>query len=177
MTDPLEQLADHDVPVVPDANFAAALKRRIEAIERRTQLASAHPTNGDEMSTQLIPYLSVDDARAAVDFYTEVFGAQLDGELFEMGDGRIGHATLKIGESTLYLADEFPEMNIIGPIGRGGTSVAVVINVADADETYAHALAAGATAERPVENQHGFRSGWFQDPWGHRWSPTSPAKV
>jgi uncharacterized glyoxalase superfamily protein PhnB len=125
----------------------------------------------------LIPYLAVDDARAAIEFYGSVFGAgQVAGELFEMDDGRIGHATLAIGDGRLYLSDEYPEMNVQGPNARGGTTVAIVIQVDDADETYAAAVAAGALAERPVQNQHGARSGWFQDPWGHRWSPTSAAK-
>lgn len=125
----------------------------------------------------IIPYLAVHDARAAIDFYGTVLGATtVDGELFEMEDGRIGHATLAVGDARLYVSDEYPEMNVQGPVARGGTTVAIVIHVADADETYAAALAAGATAERPVENQHGFRSGWFVDPWGHRWSPTSAEK-
>ncbi|MGH1492085.1 MAG: VOC family protein [Acidimicrobiales bacterium] len=125
----------------------------------------------------IIPYLAVHDARAAMEFYATVFGATVvDGELFEMDDGRIGHVTLAIGAARIYVSDEYPEMNVTGPIARGGTTVAIVIHVADADETYGDALAAGATAERPVENQHGARSGWFVDPWGHRWSPTSTAK-
>lgn len=124
----------------------------------------------------IIPYLAVDDARSAIEFYRRVFGAEpVDGELFEMDDGRIGHVTLAVGEARLYLSDEYPEMNVQGPKARGGTTVAIVIQVDDADDTYATAVAAGATAERPVENQHGARSGWFHDPWGHRWSPTSPA--
>ena len=127
--------------------------------------------------TTLIPYLSVTDSRAAIEFYRDVFGAEVvDGEVVEMDDGRIGHASLKVGDADLYLADEFPEMNILSPTTRGGGTVAMVIRVDDADETYARALAAGAEAERPVTNQHGARSGWFVDPWGHRWSPTSAAK-
>ncbi len=125
----------------------------------------------------LVPYLTVDDARAAIEFYGRVFGAEpIDGELFEMDDGRIGHASLLIGSNRLYLSDEYPEMNVKGPTSRGGTTVAIVIDVDDADETYDVAVHSGATAERPVENQHGARSGWFIDPWGHRWSPTSPEK-
>ncbi len=125
----------------------------------------------------IIPYLAVDDARAAMAFYATVFGAApVDGELFEMDDGRIGHVTLEVGDARFYLSDEYPEMNVQGPKARGGTTVAIVIHVDDADATLATALQAGAEPERPVENQHGARSGWFQDPWGHRWSPTSPAR-
>ena len=119
----------------------------------------------------------VSDGRAAIEFYREVFGAELvEGELYEGDDGRLGHASLTIGGADLYLSDEHPEINVLGPHSRGGGTAAVVIHVDDADETYEHAIAAGAKAERPVVNQHGARSGWFEDPWGHRWSPTSPAK-
>ena len=93
-----------------------------------------------------------------------------------MDDGRIGHASMHIGDAHFYLADEFPEMGIVSPPTLGGSTMAIVINVADADDTYAHAVAAGAIEERPVANQHGARSGWFKDPWGHRWSPTSAAR-
>ena len=124
----------------------------------------------------LIPYLTVGDSRAALQFYAEVFGAERTGELFEMDDGRIGHAEMTIDGQLFYLADEFAEMNLHAPASQGSNSVSIVINVADADTTYDHALLAGATGERPVADQHGFRSGWFVDPWGHRWSPTSAAK-
>lgn len=125
----------------------------------------------------IIPYLAAADARAAMAFYGELFGATpVDGELFEMDDGRLGHVTLAIGDARLYLSDEFAEMNVQGPLARGGTTVAIVIRVDDADETMAAAVAAGAVEERAVTNQFGARSGWFVDPWGHRWSPTSDEK-
>ncbi len=133
---------------------------------------TAQPTS----AKPLVPYLSVTDSRAAMAFYAEVFGAVQYGELFEMGDGRIGHAMMTIGDQLVYMADEFPEMNILAPTTRGGGTVAMVVHVDDCDETYRHALDAGATAERPPTNQHGHRSGWFVDPWGHRWSPTSAVK-
>ncbi len=133
------------------------------------------PSGDTTMTSQvLIPYLTVGDARAAIGFYAEVFGAEQRGELFEMPDGRIGHAELAIGDATFYLADDFPEMQLVHPAGHGaGRSMAVVINVDDCDAVYGHALAAGSTEERPPSNQHGHRSGWFVDPWGHRWCPTS----
>jgi PhnB protein len=129
------------------------------------------------MSTQvLIPYLTVGDTRAALLFYAEVFGAEPSGELFEMDDGRIGHAEMTIASQVFYMADEFSEMNLASPQNQGSNSVSIVINVDDCDAVYAHALAAGATGERPPSNQHGHRSGWFVDPWGHRWSPTSAVR-
>lgn len=165
--DPLAELFAADVPVAPSEAFRDRLAWRVTRIE----------TERNHMQTKMIPYLAVTDGRAAIDFYSEVFGAAVvEAELFEMDDGRLGHASLTIGEdASLYVSDEFPEMNILAPVTRGGSSAAVVIHVANADETIAAAVAAGATLERSAENQHGARSGWFADPWGHRWSPTSPA--
>ncbi len=138
----------------------------------RPQLAA---TEGVSVNKPLIPYLTVGDGRAALQFYEEVFGAEHTGELFEMDDGRIGHAELIVGGHQMYLADDFPEMNLVHPKGHGGpTSMALVIHVDDCDAVFDHAISAGATAERPPANQHGFRIGWFVDPWGHRWSPTGP---
>ena len=137
-----------------------------------TTTATATQTN-----TQVfVPYLTVGDSRAALDFYAEVFGAVRQGELFEMGDGSIGHAEMAIGDQIFYMADEFEGMSLASPATAGTNSVSLVIFVDDCDAVYAHAVAAGATGERPPANQHGFRSGWFVDPWGHRWSPTSDVK-
>lgn len=130
-----------------------------------------------EPTMALIPYLAVNGAREALAFYAEVFGAEQSGDLFEMGDGRVGHAEMKIDGQTVFLSDEFQEMDLYQPASDRKSPVAIVINVDDVDAVYAHALAAGATGERPPANQHGFRSGWFVDPWGHRWSPTGPEKM
>lgn len=144
-----------------------------------TTAPTPDPSHAEEaaMTTQtLIPYLAVNDARAALQFYAEVFGAEQSGESFETDDGRIGHAEMTISDATFYLADEFPEMDLYQPAAERKSPVAIVIAVGDADAVYEHALAAGATGERPPANQHGHRSGWFSDPWGHRWSPTSAEK-
>ena len=171
--DVLDGLFPPDQAAMPDPTFVDNLRDRIDRIEGRANRTTERSTM--ERNT-FIPYLTVNDGRAAIEFYREVFGAEvLEEELFEMDDGRLGHASLHIGDDYFYLADEFPEMNIVSPPTLGGSTMAIVVEVADADETYAHAVAAGATAERPVANQHGARSGWFRDPWGHRWSPTSPA--
>lgn len=127
------------------------------------------------MVSAVIPYLAVSDARAAIDFYCEVFGfAVKDGELYEMDDGRVGHATLATDDTTIYVSDEYPELEVFAPTSVGGSTMAIVITVPDADATYRHAIDAGARAQRPVEAAHGGRSGWFFDPWGHRWSPFTP---
>ena len=123
-----------------------------------------------------IPYLTVGDGRAAIQFYAEVFGAELQGEAFEMDDGRIGHAEIAVDGQLLYLADEFPEMNLHQPLGRQSNSVGIVINVEDCDVTHEAFVGAGGTTERPPANQHGFRIAWAVDPWGHRWSLMGPEK-
>ena len=116
---------------------------------------------------RLIPYLSVDGAAAAIDFYVSVFGAA---ERMRMPgpDGRIGHAELTLGESVLMLADTSP-MNPADPRKLGGSPVAVMLYVPDVDATYAAALAAGASGETDPQNQfYGDRSANLVDPWGHR---------
>lgn len=115
------------------------------------------------------PYLAVDGAAAAIDFYTTVFGAT---ERLRMAtpDGKISHAEIVIGTSTIMLADEFPDMGHRGPHAFGGSPVAIHVYVADVDATAERAVAAGAKLVRPVENQfYGDRMGTFADPFGHVW--------
>lgn len=116
----------------------------------------------------VIPYLVVDDAAAAIDFYVQVFGAT---EVMRMEmEGRIGHAELAIGDSHVMLADEHPEMGYRGPRAFGGSAVTIMVYLPDVDAVFARAIDAGATAERAVEDQfYGDRSGTFVDPFGHRW--------
>jgi len=115
------------------------------------------------------PYLIVDDAKAAIDFYRQAFGATEKFRL-PMGD-RIGHAEIKIGDSMIMLADEFPDMGHLGPKSRGGTTVSLMIYVEDVDSAFQQAIDAGGTADRPVENQFwGDRMGSLTDPFGHKWS-------
>ena len=116
----------------------------------------------------VMPYLVVDDAAAAIDYYAEVFGAT---EVMRMDmDGRIGHAELAIGDSHIMLADEHPEMGYRGPKAFGGSAVSIMVYLPDVDAVFARATAAGASAERQVEDQfYGDRSGTFVDPFGHRW--------
>lgn len=115
------------------------------------------------------PYLIVDDAKAAIDFYTRAFGAKEKFRL-PMGD-RIGHAELQIGDSVVMLADEFPDMGSMGPNSRGGTTVSLLLYVEDVDSGFRRAIDSGATEKRPVENQFwGDRMGTLTDPFGHVWS-------
>jgi PhnB protein len=118
---------------------------------------------------RVIPYLSVDGASAAIDFYTTVFGAR---ERVRMPgpEGKIGHAELEIGDSVVMLADVFPNMGGVTPKTLGGTPISVMVYVEDVDAVFNKAISAGATAERQVENQfYGDRAGQFADPFGHKW--------
>jgi PhnB protein len=122
---------------------------------------------------RVTPYLAVDGAGDAIDFYTKVFGAK---ERMRMGgpDGKVGHAELDIGNSVVMLADEHPEMGFQGPKAIGGTPVTIHIYVEDVDAAFDRALEAGATSLREVQDQfYGDRSGQFEDPFGHRWNVAS----
>ena len=113
-------------------------------------------------------YLCVDNAAEAIEFYTSVLGFTVRRRM-EYG-GRVGHCELGLGDSLIMLSDEFPEMGVVGPKTLGGTPTSTNVYVEDSDAVFAAAVAAGATALRPVENQfYGDRSGQFEDPWGHRW--------
>ena len=119
----------------------------------------------------LTPYLAVDNAAEAIEFYKKAFGAK---EIFRMeypGGTKIGHAEISIGNSRLMLSDEHPEINVLGPKSRGGTSVSLLIYIEDVDTVFAQALEAGAKELRPLQDQfYGDRSGMVEDPFGHIWS-------
>ena len=116
------------------------------------------------------PYLVVDDAAKAIEFYKKAFGAEEKYRL-PMGDNRIGHAEIKIGDSFVMLADEFPEMGHLGPKARGGTTVSLLIYLPDVDTAFKRATDVGATVAKPLENQlWGDRMGTLTDPFGHQWS-------
>jgi PhnB protein len=118
---------------------------------------------------RLTPYLIVDGAAKALDFYTRVFGAR---ELMRMPGpgGKVGHAEIRIGDSVIMLADEHPEMGARGPRKFGGSPVSLMLYVEDVDATVKTAVAAGAKLLRPVEDKfYGDRSGTIEDPFGHQW--------
>jgi PhnB protein len=121
------------------------------------------------------PYLIVDDAKAAIDFYKRAFGA-VEKFRLPMGD-RVGHAEIKIGDSHIMLADEFPDMGHLGPKSRGGPTASLMVYVPDVDAAFRKALDAGATEQRPVEDQFwGDRMGTLTDPFGHQWSLATHVK-
>lgn len=116
------------------------------------------------------PYLIVSGAKEALDYYTKAFGAT---ELFRMAmpDGKIVHAEIKIGDSPVMLADEWPDGGYLSPKARGGTPVSLLIYCEDVDQMFAQALSAGGKVQREIKDQfYGDRSGTFEDPYGHIWT-------
>ena len=119
---------------------------------------------------RVTPYLIVDGASAAIDFYRDVLGATERMRMPAPGD-KIGHAELDIGDSVVMLADEAPEVDARAPKSVGGSPVLLHVYVEDVDAVFDRALAAGAKELRAVEDKfYGDRSGEFEDPFGHRWS-------
>jgi PhnB protein len=116
------------------------------------------------------PYLIVKGAARAIEFYTRAFGATESARLEGPGE-RIGHAEVRIGDSMIMLADEHPEMGIVGPETLGGSPASICLYVPDVDSRFARAIDAGATVKRPLADQfYGDRSGTLTDPFGHVWT-------
>ena len=114
-------------------------------------------------------YLTVKGAAEAIAFYAAAFGAE---ETYRLvgPDGRVGHAEVRIGDSTVMLSDEYPDFGALAPPSVGGSPIKLYLSVPDVDAVAARAVAAGATLIRPVEDQfHGSRSALLADPFGHQW--------
>ncbi len=157
--DPLDALRLPARALAPRPAFAAELRRRIE-----------RELTGATMPTTVTPYLCAGDALAAIDFYQQVFGAELAFPPFLGPDGRVGHSELHLGGSTIMLASPYPEELVLDPLEAGGTSVQLRLQVDDVDEVFARAVAAGATVLREVSVQpYGERAGKIRDPFGHNW--------
>jgi len=114
------------------------------------------------------PYLTCKNAAQAIDFYKSVFGAT---ELMRMGspDGKIGHAELKIGDSHIFVSDEFPGMKSAPTPGvKGGCGIFLYLE--NVDDAFNRAVASGANVDMPLMNQFwGDRYGKLTDPFGHQW--------
>ena len=115
------------------------------------------------------PYLIINGAADAIEFYKKAFGAT---ELFRFPapDGKIGHAEIKIGDSPIMLADEFAEMGYKGPQALGGSPVSLMIYLEDVDAVFNRAVEAGASVKEAVQDKfYGDRTGTLTDPFGHVW--------
>jgi PhnB protein len=118
----------------------------------------------------ITPYLIIDGAAKAIDYYTKAFGAT---ELLRLPgpDGKLGHAEIRIGNSVIMLADESPQMGNRSPKLLGGSPVGIMLYVEHSDRIFDKAVAAGATVDRPVQDQfYGDRSGTVIDPFGYKWT-------
>ena len=118
----------------------------------------------------LTPYLAVEDASKAIEFYKDAFGAD---EVVRMPgpDGKIAHAELQIGDSKLMLSDPFPQSNVRPPSERGGPTASVFMYVDDVDVIFQQAQRAGAEVVTELEDMFwGDRFGTLSDPFGHVWS-------
>jgi PhnB protein len=114
------------------------------------------------------PYLILNNAAKAIDFYIRAFGAK-ERMRMEM-DGRIGHAEIEIGDSCVMLADEHPKIGAYSAVHYGGSPVSLMVYVTDCDAAYAKALAAGAKSERePADQFYGDRMAGVLDPFGFKW--------
>ena len=116
------------------------------------------------------PHLICSGAARAIEFYKNVFGAT---EMFRMmqPDGRLGHAELRIGDSVIMMADEFPELGALSPQHYGGTPVSILVYFDDVDAVFNRAVAAGAKVLKPLQDQvYGDRTGTLTDPFGHQWT-------
>lgn len=131
----------------------------------------------------ITPYLIIDQAANAIEFYKKIFGAK-EVMRMEKPNGKIGHAELKIGDAKIMLADESPEMNAKSPQNIGGTPVGIHLYTKNVDDVVKHAVIQGAKLTRPVETMfYGDRSGAIEDPYGHIWyvsthvEDVTPAKI
>jgi uncharacterized glyoxalase superfamily protein PhnB/catechol 2,3-dioxygenase-like lactoylglutathione lyase family enzyme len=179
MTDPFEALREPVTPVDPDPEFAGRLRMRL------TREVFAHP--GGIMSQQkvatrvereparpptLTPYIVVSDARRAMDWYVELFGAQRRGELYVNADGTIGHAEVGIGDAVLMFSeasDLWPDVPVRAPDSPATFSHTLHLEVDDVDASTERARRTGASVEREPADQPYGRGSVIVDPFGHRW--------
>jgi uncharacterized glyoxalase superfamily protein PhnB len=119
----------------------------------------------------ITPHLVVRDASKAIDFYEKAFGAESLG-VHKTPDGKVMHARLKIGDSVIFLADEFPGMgSCASPQTLGGSCITLNLYRENIDALFNQAVAAGATVIMPLSNQFwGDRYGQLKDPFGHTWA-------
>jgi PhnB protein len=150
---------------LPRGDFKARLRADLE---RRAAMASSAKAVS-QVSQAAVSYLAVRNASAAIEFYKKAFGATEAMRLTDP-DGKIAHAEIRIGSSSIYLADEMPAWQNPSPETLGGSAVTIVLNVADVDAVVRHAVEAGAKLVDQVADQfYGERRGKLLDPFGHVW--------
>ena len=146
-------------------NGARAAPKKVKAAAPRKRKVKPIPDNYPQIGVTL----RIGGANEALQYYTHVFGGKVRMRL-DMPDGRIGHSEVKIGRGLIMVSDEYPEMNMVGPITIGQTSVTLQIYVKDVDATLALAAKAGGKILRPATNEfYGDRSAMLEDPFGYVW--------
>jgi len=122
------------------------------------------------------PFMTVKDCARAIEFYKQAFGAEERG-IAKDPSGKVMHAEIKIGDSVIMMADEFPDFGALSPESVGGSSMGLHIYVTDVNGAFARAVKAGAKVEMPVMDQFwGDRYGRLKDPFGHKWSIATHVK-
>jgi uncharacterized glyoxalase superfamily protein PhnB len=184
MTDPFAALREPVTPADPDPGFAGRLRQQLT---REVFASSGGTMSQQTAATQaerepawpptLTPYIVVSDARRAMDWYVEVFGAQRRGETYVNADGTIGHAEVGIGDGVLMFAehsDLWPDVPVRAPDSPVTFSHTLHLEVDDVDGTTDRARRNGASVERePTEAPYG-RGAVIVDPFGHRWMLLRP---
>jgi uncharacterized glyoxalase superfamily protein PhnB len=184
MTDPFEALREPVTPVEPDPDFAGWLRMRLT----REVFASTGGTMSQQtvvtrvqrepaQTPTLTPYIVVSDARRAMDWYVEVFGAQRRGELHVNADGTIGHAEVGIGDAVLMFSeasDLWPDVPVRAPDSPVTFSHTLHLEVDDVDASTERARRSGASVEREPTDQPYGRGSVIVDPFGHRWMLRRP---
>jgi uncharacterized glyoxalase superfamily protein PhnB len=198
VTDPFEALREPVTPVDPDPDFARRLRTRLTREvfappggTMSQQTAAARVEREPAWPPTLTPYIVVSDARRAMDWYVEVFGAQRRGELHVNADGTIGHAEVGIGDAVLMFAeasDLWPDVPVRAPDAPETFSHTLHLEVDDVDASTERARRSGASVEREPADQPYGRAAVIVDPFGHRWillrtparaglaQPTDPAR-
>jgi uncharacterized glyoxalase superfamily protein PhnB len=178
MTDPFDVLREPVTPAEPDPGFAGRLREQLarEVLTATGGTMSPQQTAVNQAepgrTSALAPYIVVSDARRAMDWYAEVFGAQRHGELYVNADNTIGHAEVAIGDGVLMLSEAsglWPEVPVRAPASPSTFSHSLHLEVADVDATTGRARRAGASVEREPADQPYGRNSVIVDPFGHRW--------
>jgi PhnB protein len=117
----------------------------------------------------ITPHIVVRDAARAAEWYARALGAEELGRI-EVPGGKLMQVELRFGDSTVMLADEFPDMGVVSPLSIGGTATVLHLVVEDVDAVWERAVAAGAEIRQPLGDVFwGERYGQIVDPFGHRW--------
>jgi uncharacterized glyoxalase superfamily protein PhnB len=184
MNDPMTSLYRPSPSIDPDPAVAARLRSRLrqlllfddpggETVMTDNTIAAAKANEHIAWGPALTPYITVADARRAIDWYVTVFDGHRRGEPYVMDDGRIGHAEIAIGDAVLMISDPFADIGIEAPTGPAH-SHSLHVQVSNVDDTVRRAAEDGAAIERqPTDEPYG-RVATIVDPFGHRWMVNQP---